>query len=207
MSDKIVLFLGDSFVAGSEDPEGLGWVGRVTAASHAAGLPVTAYNLGVGGETSVDVAARWRAEARPRLRPGWECGLVLSVGANDTTVEDGRRLVEEAVTLSTLATVLDDAAAMPLPAFVVGPPPAGDEEQRARICALTEPIAALCAERGVPCVSVAERLLASEAWTREAAAGDGDHPGAGGYAALAELVLASGWLDWLRALPPYGGSE
>ena len=37
----------------------LGWVGRVVAASFAAGTPVTAYNLGVRGETSVQVASRW----------------------------------------------------------------------------------------------------------------------------------------------------
>ena len=32
----------------------------------------------------------------------------------------------------------------------------------------------------------------------EAAAGDGSHPAAGGYEALARLVLAAGWLRWMR---------
>jgi hypothetical protein len=48
MADRRILFFGDSLVAGVGDPSGDGWVGRVVAASCAAGLPVTAYNLGVG---------------------------------------------------------------------------------------------------------------------------------------------------------------
>ena len=58
MTDLRVVFVGDSFVAGVGDPEGRGWVGRVVAAAHAAGLPLTAYNLGVRRETSADVLAR-----------------------------------------------------------------------------------------------------------------------------------------------------
>jgi lysophospholipase L1-like esterase len=39
--------------------------------------------------------------------------------------------------------------------------------------------------------------LRATAWAREAAGNDGTHPGAGGYAALAQLVLGAGWLTWL----------
>ncbi|MDQ3850891.1 MAG: GDSL-type esterase/lipase family protein, partial [Actinomycetota bacterium] len=80
--DQRVLFVGDSFVAGVGDESGLGWVGRVVAASYAGGHPITAYNLGVRGETSHDVAQRWRAEARPRVRPGTDCRVVFSLGSN-----------------------------------------------------------------------------------------------------------------------------
>jgi acyl-CoA thioesterase-1 len=65
--DRRVLFFGDSLVAGVSDPMGLGWVGRVVAASFAAGTPLTAYNLGVRAETSVQLASRWRQETGPRL--------------------------------------------------------------------------------------------------------------------------------------------
>lgn len=51
-NDRRVLFFGDSLVAGVRDPAGKGWVGRVVAASFAEGLALTAYNLGVRGETS-----------------------------------------------------------------------------------------------------------------------------------------------------------
>jgi acyl-CoA thioesterase I len=55
----------------------------------------------------------------------------------------------------------------------------------------------------VPFVDVFGALCANAAWTAEAAAGDGAHPGAGGYAALAQLVLAGGWLEWLAAVHPF----
>jgi hypothetical protein len=93
-SDLRALFFGDSLVAGVRDPGGKGWVARVVAASFAEGLPLTAYNLGVRGETSQQVAARWRAESLPRLLPSTDARIVLSFGANDTTVEGGGLRVE-----------------------------------------------------------------------------------------------------------------
>ncbi len=59
--------------------------------------------------------------------------------------------------------------------------------------------AGVCAERGLPFVSVVEPLHSLPVWMEQVAAGDGAHPGAEGYEALTKLVLAGGWLDWLRA--------
>jgi len=81
----------------------------------------------------------------------------------------------------------------------VGPAPVADPAVDARIVALTAAYADVARAAGVPFVAVAEPLLATPAWRAEAAAGDGVHPGARGYGALAELVLAGGWLDWLRS--------
>jgi lysophospholipase L1-like esterase len=49
-------------------------------------------------------------------------------------------------------------------------------------------------------VSVVDPLLASQVWMREVAADDGAHPAADGYEALAQLVIAAGWADWLRGM-------
>jgi acyl-CoA thioesterase-1 len=200
VNDRRVLFYGDSFVAGVGDPRGCGWVGRVAAAC----APLTAYNLGVRGETSVQVAARWQAEAWPRVRGQGSCGVVFSVGANDACGEragDPPRMSVEQST-ATLTGLLDAAATKKLPAFVVGPPPLGEALADARVGELTEAFAVLCAARRarVPFVAVAAPLLASRTWLAEAAAGDGAHPGAGGYDELAALVLDGGLRDWLRAL-------
>ena len=197
-ADRRVLFFGDSFVAGTGDPDCRGWVGRVGAASWEAGLAMQAYPLGIRRQTSVQIAARWRAEARPRLHPGADCRVVFSFGVNDTTIEDGRRRVETVGSLAALARVLDEAAALGLPAFVVGPPPAGEVEQDARVAELSSVFAAQCRDRGVPFVDVVGALGPGSAWREEAAAGDGSHPAAGGYEALARLVLAAGWLSWIR---------
>jgi hypothetical protein len=104
MADRRLLFFGDSLVAGVGDPTGAGWVGRVVAGAFASGLALTAYNLGVRGETSGQVASRWRAEALPRLWPGADCRIVVSFGANDTSVEHGRVRVEADRSLEALAS-------------------------------------------------------------------------------------------------------
>jgi acyl-CoA thioesterase I len=128
---------GDSFVAGTGDPSCCGWVGRVAASAWEAGIPLTAYNLGVRREPSTEVVARWRTEALPRLAPGADCRVAFSFGANDATLEDGRVRVDPSESVATLESALG-----------------------------------------------------------EARAGDGAHPGAGGYAQLAELVRGP-FLDWL----------
>jgi acyl-CoA thioesterase-1 len=197
MADRHVLFFGDSFVAGVGDPAGRGWVGRVAASSFAAGLPLVAYNLGVRRETSLEVAARWRAEARPRMRPAGAYGVVFAFGTNDTTEEEGRVRVAPAEGIDALGRVLDGAQQLGLSAFVVGPAPAGEPAQEDRIRALSAALAPVARQRGVPYVEVADALCANGAWTSEATAGDGAHPGAGGYDELARLVLAGGWLEWL----------
>ena len=147
--DRRVLVFGDSIVAGVGDPEGRGWVGRVVAASFDAGLPLTAYPLGVRRETSVDVAARWRAEARPRLVAGADCRVVFAVGVNDATVEDGACRVEPDVSVATLAGMLDEAATLRMAALVVGPSPVCDPAQTERLRQLAERFRHACATRGV----------------------------------------------------------
>lgn len=197
-NDRRVLFFGDSLVAGVRDPMGMGWVGRVVAASFAEGLPLTAYNLGVRGETSQQVAARWRAEALPRLLPGTDPMIVLSCGANDTTVEDGRLRVETEQSCSALSAILEGAAAVGARVLMIGPAPVDDPEQNERIRTLSAVFADVCHRAGVSFVSVVEPLLASQVWMAEVAADDGAHPAAEGYGALSQLVIAAGWADWLR---------
>jgi len=92
---------------------------------------------------------------------------------------------------------LEGALRFGLPAFVVGPPPVADADHADRIEALSARFAAVCAARGVPCVEVVSDLRRTGPWIGEAAAGDGAHPGAGGYAQLAALVAAP-LLRWLR---------
>ena len=196
--DRRVLFFGDSFVAGVGDPTGLGWVGRAVAAAHAAGRPLTAYNLGVRRDTSADVAARWEVEARVRMRAADAAyGVVFAFGTNDTTYEDGALRVDPGAAADTLGGMIDVAVADGLDVFVIGPPPAGEPAQDERVRRLSERFAAVARERAVAFVETAAGLCASAAWTSEAARGDGAHPAAGGYAELAGLVVAGGWIDWL----------
>jgi acyl-CoA thioesterase-1 len=201
MVDQRVLFFGDSFVAGVGDSTRLGWVGRVVARSFAAGMPLTACNLGVPRETSVAVSARFKHEASPRLAAQADCRAVFCFGANDATIENARPRVASVASLRALTSVLQQAGELGLRTLVVGPPPANDERQHERIAALSSAFAEVCHKRDVPFISVIERLRASKLWRREALAGDGAHPAAEGYEELAELVLPA-WLTWLSDASP-----
>ncbi len=204
--DRRILVFGDSFAAGVGDPTGLGWVGRVVAASYEAGLPLTAYGLGVRGHTSVDVAARCEAESDARTQnAAASYGVVLAFGANDMTEQDRRLRVAPGVAVRALNGLLDLAAERARSAFVVGPPPVGDREQDERIRELSNQFAHVATHRGIPFVETAKALGDHEGWRSEAAANDGSHPGAQGYAALADLVLTGGWIGWLERLG--GGGE
>ena len=181
MVDRRVLFFGDSHVAGAGDRTGLGWVGRVVAASFQAGLPVTGYNLGVRGDTSLQVAARWRQEASPRLLPGADTRLVVWFGVNDTTAENDRPRVAAEQSCDALADILERAHTIGLPVFVVGPAPVDDVAQNRRIEALSAAFAYVCARSNAPFVSVVDGLLASSVWREHVAREDGAHPAAEGY--------------------------
>ena len=156
---------------------------------------MTAYNLGVRRETSVEVVARWRAEARPRIVAGADTRVVFSFGANDATEEEGSLRVAPEDSVRALRAALEGAAELGLPAFVVGPPPTGDDAHAERIEALSARLAGACS---APFVEVAGPLRRCGPWLAEARAGDGAHPGAGGYAQLAGLVREP-FLRWAGA--------
>jgi lysophospholipase L1-like esterase len=200
MIERYLMFFGDSHTVGVGDEEGLGWTGRVFAAAMEDGIPVTSYNLGVGGETSADVAARWRAEARPRLqRADGDPRIVLAFGVNDVSLEDESRRCTQEQSLLSLEEVLLGAQGLGLRRFVIGPAPIDDDAANDRIAELSYAYRMLCARHRVPYVSLVEELRDNAVWRDSIAAGDGCHPGAPGYAEIARLVLAAGWLDWLRS--------
>lgn len=188
-----IAFLGDSMTNGTGDPAVLGWVGRVCASAWARGHDVTAYNLGVRRDTSADIHARWRAEVAARLPPEHPRALVFSFGVNDCVEEGGAPRVHPDATLGHTHTMLAAAKAIG-PVLMVGPPPIDDAGVNARVQALEPRLMGLCAEVGVPYLPVLEPLLADPHWIAEARAGDGAHPGAKGYAAMAALV--DGWPSW-----------
>jgi len=199
VNDRCVLFFGDSFVAGAGDDQGLGWPTRLTAAAWAAELPLTAYNLGVRGESTREVARRFRAETDPRLIPGADNRVVLAVGANDVSLdENGEQELATEESVGLMSEMLDWCRARGITAMLLGPGPAGIPDHDARARALGERFEGLCDERGLRFVAILDELLASDAWIASRSRRDGIHPAAEGYATLADL-LEPAFLDWLRS--------
>lgn len=191
--DHRICFVGDSFVQGTGDTAGGGWVHRVTAAAVAAGYDITAYKLGVRRDTSTDIAVRWQAECDARLRAECSPYLVFSFGANDMTADGEVLRVPMPASLENFRNIVSEARSR-CPTLVVGPLPVGDAAQDTRIIALCATYALLAAELGVPYLPLAESLANDPAWTRAVAAGDGTHPDGSGYALVAERVLR--WPAW-----------
>lgn len=192
--DLALVFLGASLVAGVGDPKGQGWVTRVVGRTQHPDLELTAYNLGVRGDTSAEVLARWSSEVPRRWAGRGERRVVLSVGTDD--VISGMTLARHRLNL---ANLLDDAAAQGVGTFVVSPPPTDDPDLDGRIEVLVAAQADVCARRGVPFVDCYAPLSAHEQWRTDLAASRvPHHPGQAGYGLIAWLVLHHGWGEWLQ---------
>jgi lysophospholipase L1-like esterase len=195
--DVGLVFIGASLVAGVGDPKGQGWVSRVVGRTQHPDLELTAYNLGVRGDTSADVLARWRTECPPRWAGRGEKRLVISVGTADAMT--GITLARHRLNL---ANILDDAASAGIGTFVVSPPPADDAELNDKLDILVDAQADVCSRRGVPFVDCFRPLLSHDQWASDLAASPvRHHPGQAGYGLIAWLVLHNGWYDWLQVSP------
>jgi acyl-CoA thioesterase I len=192
--DLALVFLGASLVAGVGDPKGQGWVTRVVGRTQHPDLELTAYNLGVRGDTSADLLHRWATEVPLRWAGRTERRVVLSVGTND--VLQGITLARHRLNL---ANLLDDAASAGVGAFVVSPPPTADAELNERLEVLVDAQADVCARRGVPFVDCYAPLMGHDQWRTDLAVSRvPNHPGQAGYGLIAWLVLHNGWNDWLQ---------
>jgi lysophospholipase L1-like esterase len=191
--DLRICFIGDSFVNGTNDPEYLGWTGRISALARSRGYPLTCYNLGIRRDTSNDIARRWLPEARCRLPEHCRPFLVFSFGVNDTTLENGRTRVAEAESVENTRQILKAAQGV-YSVLLVGPPPIADHEQNQRTEHLSRRMSEAAAQDGVPYLSVFEALSQDSVWMAEVSADDGAHPRAAGYEKLAALV--DQWHSW-----------
>lgn len=186
-----VHFYGDSFTAGEGDPEGLGWVGRL-----AAGMSKFEFvNHGVPGAPSSFIVKQWLAA---ELDPATRELVVFCFGTNDALLG-----INEDHTLLMLENALERSELHGVPAFVIGPPPIGDDsEQDQTLANLSSMMEMTVTMHGFPFIPTYEALGPGSIWRAEAGAADGTHPGAGGYAELAELLRTGGLTAWMTALAP-----
>jgi acyl-CoA thioesterase I len=196
--DIRVTFVGDSFVQGVGDPKHRGWVGRVLAATCGT---VTGFNLGVRGETSEDITRRCWREVDVRMLPGADNRLVTSFGTNDMIEQDGRIRVDPPRAVANLAKLLSESERRGLRTLVVGPPPIADagNDHLIRTLQLADEMSAVCRARGIPFIATTKTLADDLAWTSEALAGDGAHPGRGGYKRMTDIILKSSWNEWISS--------
>ena len=115
---------------------------------------------------------------------------------NDTTLERGGPRVTPTASAAKLGDLLAQVPETGWPVLVIGPPAVDDEEQNERSAVLDVAFARVCAQHQVPYVGVLPALREHQVWRRQVREGDGAHPGAEGYEALAALLLPA-WRAWL----------
>ena len=170
---------------------------------------VAAYNLGVNGDTSAHIAARWRAETEARSRNSTGL-LVFAFGFNDAAHADGQgpqlgldESVAAARDLLTAAKAVSEV-------LWIGPTPLDEsvnpmqtsvalwEMHNAEIARYDAAYAALAADLGVAYLRLFPEFVASPRYRAALAAGDRVHPGDDGYAMIAEQIAA--WDNWIAML-------
>jgi acyl-CoA thioesterase-1 len=209
--------VGDAFTAGAGDETALGWVGRLAAREWARGHDVTAYNLGIRGDSTRDIRARWRSECERRLPPTASARLVFMFGGNDAKEVAGRGVevpLEESV--ANARAIIAEARAwhpalwlslipmddrVPYPRLLPGDPDVRFDNGRQ--AEYTRRYAEVARVLGVPFLDLHAPLLADPDWTgRLTQAGDGSNPAAEGYERIARLVEAwPPWRAWFDGAP------
>lgn len=191
----VVCFIGDSLTQGIGDELALGWVGRLARESFLKDpgrrQSLTVCNLGLRGDTSTRIAARWREETGRRRRPGEAMAFVFSFGA-----ADGKFDLPGEESLAAAREILSGAAALGETLYV-SPPPAFDAAWSGHIRTLGAQVRDLCAELGVPAFDLHAPLAAEPAYMASLAT-DGIHPDAAGYERMAELLR--GWPPLARLM-------
>lgn len=211
MKFERIFCFGDSITLGCNDSQGLGWPGRLCRGLRCGDYSVAAYNLGVNGDTSAHIAARWRAEAEARSRnsPGL---LIFAFGFNDAAHADGRGPQLELAESVATARELLSAAQQVSSVLWIGPTPLDEavnpmttpvaswEMHNADIARYDAAYSRLAAELGIDYLPLFAEFVDSPRYQAALAAGDRVHPGDDGYAMIAERIAAwDSWIEILRA--------
>lgn len=194
--------LGDSLTQGIGDEEQLGWVGRV-AQKAALSREVTLYNLGVRGNTSLDLSRRVQTELEARLEPESDAVLLLGIGTNDTAFYRGKERVPQARSVQLVERILQQMERFGR-VYWISPFPVAEKEldfepragevfsfRRERLLALNEAYREIAASRGISYLDLFAIFEEKQISLGESA--DGIHPRGTGYQTIAGLV--SDWSD------------
>ncbi len=207
MTTLRVCFIGDSITAGTGDDDFLGWPGRLCHRETLKGHDITLYNLGIRGDTSELIQARWKSECMARLPDNLEGALVFSFGVNDAAYETGEGIrVPMEKSIANARNILHDAKNWKKVLWI-GPPPVAEDKQpftlpsgqaftfsNERGKLLSEAYKKEAAMLDIPYLDIFETLERLDIWKHAQEAKDGIHPLGEGYEVLTDLV--SEWVAW-----------
>jgi lysophospholipase L1-like esterase len=195
----LAAFFGDSLTQGVGDETGLGWVGRL-ANQWNEKRELTWFNLGVRGNTALELSRRAESELSARLMPGVETRVVVSIGTNDASLYNKVPRVSVQRSVELMERTWDGLQKKGKP-FWIGPVPVAEERLdiehagevfsfvTARVAELSQAYARMAEKRGIPYLDLVEAFSGVDFSKYETA--DGIHPQARGYEELYRVI--SGW--------------
>jgi lysophospholipase L1-like esterase len=199
---KKVVALGDSLVYGYGDPEQGGWVEQLRRTWMRDPQGPVLYNLGIRGDTVIQVRQRLAQEFRQRgeIRHQVPDALLLAFGVNDSARLghlNGRHLTPFADFQLQLAEVLDQAQNLGQ-VFFIGMVPVDEVKMpfmqsfffnHADQHLYKEATRLACQERGIPYCDVFEILRQQcPEWIGQGLSPDGLHPNSWGYQRIFDTI-------------------
>lgn len=204
-----ILFFGDSIAQGFYDRNG-GWVQRLAHEYHGQALSgmladpkfdgKEIFNLGVSGDTAESLLARLENEAKVRRWRDDSLAIVISIGVNDSRLQDNRALVDVYEFQKSLEKLLDKAQKVSDFVICVGLPAVdesktnpwpysstGAQWSNPRINSFEDTLKQTAHRLGLPFVPIHDRFLGQLESGAELLA-DGLHPNEAGHQLIAELV-------------------
>ncbi|WP_259781569.1 DUF459 domain-containing protein [Aestuariispira ectoiniformans] len=202
-----ICFVGASTTEGVGDECHLGWPGRLVGMPPAANALKSVYNLGVHGQTTAEIGARWRSECVARLPVNGAGAVVFFFGLNDIAQVNGgplRRPLHR--TLAQVEEIVGEAKSL-WTTLWVGPPPVAEDRMpvrsenghafsftNERIESLNKAYGEIASRLQVPYLDLLDDFAGRAEWLASLRANDGLHPAGTGYQMLAEKV--ADWKVW-----------
>lgn len=188
---KTILFIGDSYINAIGDKTLMGWAGHIIKSLYTqADSQWVAYTLGVGGNSSADIAARWEQEAKHRLSAtSGPCKLVFAFGVNDAALDQHKKTRLSLQETHFHAQTIFSKALTYGQVLSIGPAPVLPARRNPEAIAHIDHILQdVCHQYSLPYISLLEPLSHSSQWHDNLQQNDGLHPDATGYKIIADLI-------------------
>ena len=204
-----IYFFGDSITLGANDSQKMGWPGRLTQGLMQDERAVATYNLGINGDTSQHIRARWRLELEARNRNATGL-LVFAFGFNDASIaEDGEVQVSLTDSIENARAIITEAQQVSKLLWI-GPTPLDEsvnpmvtpyaswQMSNLTLAEYDQAYANLAESLAIPYLQLFPEFLHSSRYLAALNAGDKVHPGDDGYQLIAERV--ANWKSWTKIL-------
>ena len=196
---KTFFFFGDSLTLGVNDPEQLGWVGRLCAGSQLPVPPTTFYNLGARKHSSQAILQRWQPEVAARTLPESDVRLLFCFGTVDMAGTNETTVVPAALSAQNMATLLQKAGEQygTSRIVVLSPFPVAEANHCRRIAEIGAAYQQAAQALHVEYIDIFAQLAANARYMADLA--DGVHPGTEGCKAIStELLRHPSVVAWMQ---------